>query len=481
MRVFQRLNVAESVELVSQVVNELQMVTPEWEVLGTVQTGESGTGWKPDQLAYQPDLEDILSARGVELGVRLLMGTTAAAIQQDADGVSTTVVTSADTSSGSRTIRSRYVVGADGATSFVRSEIGAKRLDLGFSGVPQLVVDFEYTNQDEDVPELDTAYLVLDPDRPYDVGRYGGRRNSRLELVAKPGETREYLEREDTVWKLLAPWGATPERVKIIRAVVYDFESSLAEPWRVDRVLLAGDAAHTMPPYMGQGMLAGVRDAENLAWKIAAVVSGDADEKVLDTYQTERAPHAKAFIEMSMAIASMARTTDPEQVQARDEMLRSGQMSQPPFPRLGEGIVRPAGENQVEGRPGLQARVATGTRADRLDNLLDNGRSWRLVCRHAIPDELFTESQKRVLDSLDMQYAHVHRGMTTDSAYFWDIDAEYDAWYRRTGCKAYIERPDRYIFGAVASLDELPALVDELIESLAANGWHAAQREASSQ
>lgn len=133
----------------------------------------------------------------------------------------------------------------------------------------------------------------------------------------------------------------------------------------------------------------------------------------------------------------------------------------------------------MDGRPGPQARVAAGTRVDRLDNLFDNGRSWRIVSRHAISDQLFTERQKRVLDSLNLQYAHIHRGMTGDVAYLWDIDAEYDAWYRRTGCKAYIERPDRYVFGAVASLDELPALVDELIECLAANGWRAAQEKVS--
>lgn len=479
MRVFQRLGIAESVELVSQVVDVLQMVTPGWEVLGTVQTGEAGTGWKPDYLAYQPDLEDILSARGEELGVRLYMSTTAEAIRQRADGVDTTVRASADTSASPSTIRSRYVIGADGATSFVRSAVGAERRDLGFTAMPQLVVDFEYTDQDQDIPELDSASLVLDPDRPHDVGRYGGRRNSRLEFAAKPGETREYLEREDTVWELLAPWGVSPERGKIIRAVVYDFESSLTEPWRVGSVLLAGDAAHTMPPFMGQGMLAGVRDAENLAWKIAAVLSGDAEDTILDTYQTERAPHAKAITEMSMAIASMATTTDPEQVRARDQMLRSGQLPQPEFPPLGDGLVRRPGGNRVDGRPGPQARVAAGTRVDRLDNLLDNGRSWRIVSRHAIGDQLFTERQKRVLDSLNMQYAHIHRGMTGDVAYLWDIDAEYDAWYRRTGCKAYIERPDRYIFGAVASVDELPALVDELAECLAANGWRAAQEKVS--
>lgn len=115
MRIFQRLGIAESVELVAQTVRGVQIVTPEWEVLGNVETGQSGSGWKSDLLAYQPDLEDIISARGEKLGVRLLMGTTAEAVQQDIDGVSTVARSSRDQDGSPRTIWSRYVIGADGA------------------------------------------------------------------------------------------------------------------------------------------------------------------------------------------------------------------------------------------------------------------------------------------------------------------------------------------------------------------------------
>lgn len=406
------------------------------------------------------------------------------AIQQDVDGVQTVVYSSKHLGGAARTVRSRYVIGADGAGSFVRDAIGAQRRDLGFTAMPHLVVDFEYDDQDQDIPELDQAYFVADPERPHDVGRYGGRRNSRLEFAAKPGETRQYLEQEETVWQLLAPWGMSPERGKIIRSAVYDFESSLVAPWRVGRVFLAGDAAHTMPPFMGQGMLAGLRDAENLAWKLAAVTTGTATDSILDTYETERAPHAKGITESSMAVASMALTTDPEQVRARDEMLRAGSMPQPQFPRLSQGIVRPASTGDaddstgVEGRPGPQARVAAGKRVGLLDNHFDKQASWRLVSRHIIPDDLLIAHQG-LLGSLNMQYAHIHRGMTEDEAYLWDLDGAYDAWYRRTGVKAYIERPDHYIFGAVATMDELPALLDELATVLAANGWLAAQNATS--
>lgn len=474
MRVYQRLGIAEQLELVGQSLPEAQFVSADGEVLGNVQTGESGSGWKADYMVYQPDLEDIISARAVQLGVEVFMGVSAEAIEQDTDGVRTTVRPSADQDAKPVTVHSAYVIGADGANSFVRSTLGIERLDLGFEAMPQLVVDFEFYDQDKEFPKLNKLTWLGDPDRPQLSGRYAGERISRVEISAKPGESAEQLENEEAVWKFIAPWDMTPGTGKLIRSAVYEFESTLAAQWRDGRVFLVGDAAHTMPPVLGQGMLAGVRDAENLAWKLAAVLAGEADERILDTYQSERAPHVKAIIEMAMEVGSMVLAVDPEQARRRDEMLRSsGGVSQPPFPHLGAGIVRPPEPHGVHGRPGLQARVATSTRAGLLDDFLGSGRQWRLISRHAVPDDLFTPRQKRFLESLNISYAHIHRGRTDDAAYFYDIDAEYHTWYLRTGRRAYIERPDRYVFGAVATIEELPALVDELAASLTAHGWLA--------
>jgi 2-polyprenyl-6-methoxyphenol hydroxylase-like FAD-dependent oxidoreductase len=483
MRVFQRLGVAEAVELVAQPLVSMQLMTPGGETLSTVESGRSGSGWRSDYLAYQPDYEPPLDRRARELGVRVYMGTAAESITEHADGVRTVVRSAADPGAAprtvdSRTVESRYVIGADGAGSFVRSAIGAQRLDLGFEAVPHLVVDLEWSDPDLDLPGLPAAAQVLDVERPHLTGRWGGRRGARWEFAAREGESRDFLESEQTAWDLIGRWGVRPEHGKIVRHTVYTFESSVSDPWRVGRVLLMGDAAHTMPPFMGQGMLSGIRDADNLAWKLAAVLAGRADEALLDTYRAEREPHVRDFIELSCRMGATILTTDPERAAARDEMLRSGRGPEPVVPRLGTAIVRsPHAPGALDapaadGRPSLQARVALDTRVDRLDEQFPT-RGWRIVSRHPVPRDLFDERQLRLLDSLDMQFAHISRGAHGTTS-FYDIDAEYDRWYLGTGRKVFLERPDHYVYGTAATVEEVPALVDELADALARHGWHAA-------
>ena len=313
--------------------------------------------------------------------------------------------------------------------------------------------------------------------------RWGGRRGARWEFAAREGETLEWLESEETAWALIGLWGITPELGKIVRHTVYTFESSISEPWRAGRIFLMGDAAHTMPPFMGQGMLSGIRDAENLAWKLAAVFAGRAGDELLDTYPLEREPHVRSFIELSCNLGATILTTDPERAKIRNEMLRSGQGPRPAPPRLGSVIVRsPEAPHALDapggdGRPSLQARVALDKHVDRLDNHFP-GRGWRIVSRHPVPHELFNDRQLRLLDSLDMQFAHISRGAHGSSS-FYDIDAEYDQWYLATGRKVFLERPDHYVFGTAETIEDVPALVDELSAALATHGWHAAYETAS--
>lgn len=236
-----------------------------------------------------------------------------------------------------------------------------------------------------------------------------------------------------------------------------------------------GDAAHTMPPHLGQGMLSGIRDAENLAWKLAAVMEGRASDRLLDTYETERCPHARGLIGIASGIASMVLATDPAHIEQRDQILRSGQLPPVVFPPLGPGIVRrsdPAETSDTapfDGRPSLQARVARGTRVDRLDDHFPR-RGWRIVSRHALPPGLFDADQRALLESLDTQFVHASRGAHREGS-FYDIDGEYDKWYRRSGCQAFLERPDHYVYGTAERIEDVPALVSDLAAVLARHGW----------
>jgi 2-polyprenyl-6-methoxyphenol hydroxylase-like FAD-dependent oxidoreductase len=478
MRTFQNLGFAESIELIARPMLQWHMVTAEMELLATIKLGEGGSGWKESYLTYQPEFEKIFDARALELGVRVFMNTTAVEIEQHAEGARLFVRSSSDPGSELSIIDASFILGADGAGSFVRKAMGVERIDLGFKANDQLVIDFEHNDPDRDLPQLPEVYQVLDFNRPLLAGRWSGDRWSRFEFHAKEGESREYLESDDTCWKLLAKWGIYPGDGKITRHSVYSFESRLSSKWRVGRVLLIGDAAHTMPPFMGQGLCSGIRDAFNLSWKLDAVLSGEADLALLDTYESERAAHARGITEMSNAVGNLVLMSDPEQARQRDAMLRGGHAPRAPiFPRLGPGIVRSPdspGAHPSDGRPSRQARVALGRRVDRLDQFMRRG--WKIISRHPVPTSLFTQRQQDLLSALDVEIAHVSRGA---SAQYADIDGEYDLWYRESGQKAFLLRPDNYIYGSVRTIEQLPALVDELADALAAHGWHGANIKSS--
>ncbi len=471
MRTFQNMGFAESIELIARPMLQWHMVTADMELLATIKLGEGGSGWKDSYLTYQPEFEKIFDARALELGVRVFMDTNAVNIEQDAEGARLFVQSSSRPESDLSVIHASFILGADGAGSFVRKMMGIERVDLGFKANDQLVIDFEHNDPDRDLPQLPEVYQVLDFNRPLLAGRWSGDRWSRFEFHAKEGESRAYLESDETCWKLLAKWGIYPGDGKITRHSVYSFESRLSSKWRAGRVLLIGDAAHTMPPFMGQGLCSGIRDALNLSWKLDAVFSGKADLEFLDTYESERSAHARGITEMSNAVGNLVLMSDPEQARQRDEMLRSGHAPRAPiFPRLGPGIIRPQDSPQsdhLDGRPSRQARAALGRRVDRLDQFMKRG--WKIISRHPVPASLFSEHQRDLIAALDIDFAHVSRGA---SAQYADIDGEYDLWYRQSGRKAFLLRPDNYVYGSVRAIEELPALLDELGDSLAAHGWH---------
>jgi 3-(3-hydroxy-phenyl)propionate hydroxylase len=194
-------------------------------------------------------------------------------------------------------VRARFLVGTDGANSLVRRTLG-----LDFEGrtfqQDWLIVDAF------DVPApIDHIEFTCDPMRPTPrMVAPGGRQ--RWEFMLRPGEKPEEMEKPESVRKLLAPW-CDSQRIRIERTAVYRFHAREARQFSKGRCFLAGDAAHVTPPFAGQGLVAGLRDAANLAWKLAAVVQGRANERVLDSYDTERRPHAKKIIQLALRLGAL--------------------------------------------------------------------------------------------------------------------------------------------------------------------------------
>jgi hypothetical protein len=168
------------------------------------------------------------------------------------------------------------------------------------------------------------------------------------------------MERPERIAELLAPW-VQADDVEIVRAVVYTFHAVLAEQWRDRRILLLGDAAHQMPPFLGQGMCSGIRDAHNVAWKLALVRRGLAHDSLLDTYQEERAPHVRRIIETAVALGGLLQTTDPAVAAARDAAMLGPDATRPDQSEIGgltAGVVVAGGGGRVvDGGHGFELRV----------------------------------------------------------------------------------------------------------------------------
>jgi len=230
----------------------------------------------------------------------------------------------------------RYIVGCDGARSLVRRAVGGRTCDLGLHQ-PWLVVDLLCDPSSRRVKELpDYTVQLCDPARPMTVVHVGGARR-RWEIMLMPGDDPARLTEPGLFWPMMARW-LGPDDARLERAAVYTFHSVVQEGWRKGNLLLAGDACHQTPPFLGQGMCAGMRDAANLAWKLAAVLRDGAPGSLLDTYESERLPHVRAFIELAVRLGAVLQETDPARAAKRDARFADGaEMFDFPQPALGPG------------------------------------------------------------------------------------------------------------------------------------------------
>ncbi len=273
-------------------------------------------------------------------------------------------------------VRARYVVGADGANSLVRQAAGIAFDDQGFAE-RWLVVDLRPDDMDA-LSWLPLPCQWCDPERPHMHSR-NGQRHRRFEFMLLPGERAEDFADEERVWELLAPW-FTPTDGVLVRSAVYEFRGRLANTMRAGRVLLAGDAAHTMPPFMGQGLCSGVRDAANLAWRLDLVLRGLCDDRLLDTYSTERRAHNEWIVNLSTEMGRVSCTLDPHAAAERDAALRAADAPPPPAPPpLEAGMV--ATDRPLAGVRAVQGLVRLGDREGRFDDVV--GKGFVLLARRA--------------------------------------------------------------------------------------------------
>ena len=460
LRAFQRLGLGDEVFACCQpprVPNQIGFANSRLEPLFGLDVPPLGpNGWCDLLFFDQPELEVLLReivARDERIDVRL--GHNVVAIEQNADGVTLTSVET--NASGKTKHRSQYVIGCDGASSFVRRTIGADWESLDYDQ-DWLVVDVLQgpnadlpleTMQVCDPARLATYVCVKDPNR-------------RWEFQLRDGETREEMLAPEKIRELLAPW-TKPENYEVRRAAVYQFHAAVADVWRVGRVLLAGDAAHQTPPFLGQGLNAGFRDAVNLGWKLPLVLTGAYDERLLDTYAAERDPHARELVDRAVGVGKLMETLAAREAGLPDphppESINVDPQG-PLVPPMRSGILI---EEQITEQRTEKSRVGELLRQPtvrdcndiekRLDHLLGSG--FSIVGRKRQDLELGAEANA-ALERLG--------GGTLALE---DFELEQGNWDPLFSAHpAAVIRPDRYIFGVVDDNFSLDRLVTSLYSKM---------------
>ncbi|MFI1105791.1 bifunctional 3-(3-hydroxy-phenyl)propionate/3-hydroxycinnamic acid hydroxylase [Streptomyces melanogenes] len=300
-RLLARLGVAEEFAAISRPSHGLRLLDRDLRVLAEFRRGaDVGRHGHPEANMFdQPQLEELLRAnleRHPTVTLRGNVETTA--IEQSDSGPVRVRLTDRSTGETS-TVAAGYVLGCDGANSLTRSTIGSTMHDLAFAQ-RWLVVDVA---TDTDLAQWEGVHQVCDPVRAATYMRIGERRY-RWEFQLLPGESADGYRDMTRLHPLIRPWtrNVLADELEIVRTAEYTFRAQIADRWRKQRVFLLGDAAHLTPPFIGQGMGAGLRDAANLTWKLAAVLDGRLPEHVLDSYEAERKPHTRSMITLAKLV-----------------------------------------------------------------------------------------------------------------------------------------------------------------------------------
>jgi 3-(3-hydroxy-phenyl)propionate hydroxylase len=434
-------------------------------------------GYPQANMFHQPDLEELLLARVVRHPlIDLRRGVEVVEVEQSADPLmedAVRVVGDHVDGSGAQTFTGRFVLGCDGANSSVRDLVGITMADLSFTE-RWLVVD---VRAGRDLETYEGVEQVCDPARAATF-MHVTREWYRWEFQLQDGEDEADLTEPDVLGRLLLPWTKQDDLagLEIVRSAVYTFRARVASSFRAGRVFLLGDAAHLTPPFIGQGLGAGLRDADNLSWKIAEVLTGRADASLLDSYDAERRPHATAMVKKAVAIGwAMTGGQDAAAflrrialaVACRSATFREA-LASPSTPRLKAGALqqqrRRSALLQREPRVGGligNPRLDTGGGSARLDDVLRR-RTAVLTARR--PERALVDRCRQG----DLQLVRI----LPAGADGHQADAAGDRWLHVTAAEAeasglgalvadsslaVVVRPDR-VLASVARLPNLPPL-----------------------
>lgn len=504
MRIFQSIDMAEELQKDMLVDTPVQLVRPDGSVIAQYKPLKRPFGWPVVNFYYQPYLETSLTNGLAKYpNVKILRGRELINFSQNTNSVTvihqaTQVYRFSDESdaktqtqgdSDIQQVSARYLVGADGGRSTVRAKLGIEMSGKNFPE-PWLVVDLKQKDRNKGLRHLPYFNFVVDPDLPV-VSCVQPDGFHRFEFMLKKGQTKEYMEQPETVRMLLSKF-VNPDDFEIKRKLVYTFNALVANQWRDKRVFLAGDAAHMTPQFMGQGASSGIRDAGNLGWKLSAVLNGQAGDKLLDSYESERRDHAKAMIQGSVLLKDIVSITNPVVGKIRDGVIK-GVLATPKLKEWGqEGGFKPKPvytKGQYLGLARKHRLSPEGSLAPQptirdfdgrrvlLDSLL--GEHYSLIGLSVDPTIGLSNTSKQVLKQIgckfitlypysDRPQGHISRNLNPDVIEVEDIAGDMVCWLRKA-CKASqpiaLLRPDKFTF-AVVNQDDINSTIQQLKHQL---------------
>jgi 3-(3-hydroxy-phenyl)propionate hydroxylase len=442
VRIFQALGVAHELEPTMSLPPTYEFFDKDWnKFLEFPLTDEIGDqGWCGDYMFHQPAFEARLRAMLADDPLATVRyGWTVTDIDDRGDIVNIRAV---PVDGGAEIeVTAAFVVGADGARSTVRHAMGTGLEDL--HGTQRwLITDVLLNEGVDDVAGTLFSYCPPLPGRAVTYVTTGDRRR-RVEFKVKPDDDWHAMETPEAAWQLLEPY-ITRDQALLERADVYQFNALLADRWRVGRLLLAGDSAHQMPPKAGQGLCSGFRDAINLAWKLAHVIRTPDADGLLDTYQIERKPHARHWIEVSNGLAQSIDDMNSGNASSAPAEPTDEQAGPPPRPALGPGIH----EGFLYG--GELSAQCVGDSRQFIDDVV--GYRWTII---AETDFLAAQHQ----EARDVWQALGAKVLSP-------AEANYEAWLEQREVRAVVIRPDRYLLGAAAGTDDMQRMADRLAQVL---------------
>ena len=311
--------------------------------------------------------------------------------------------------------------------------------DMGFF-YDWLIIDIKNTGN---VPYDPPIWQYCDPVRPQTLVP-GGPGRRRWEIMLLPGESAADVANAETCWKFIEPWGSNPSNCELERFAVWRFQAKWADTWTRGCMAIAGDAAHLTPPFAGQGMCAGFRDAVNLAWRLDLILSDRAAPELLEAYGSERKEQTKYWINVAVEIGKVICVLDPKEAEARDRALLAVMKDPslapppPPPPALGPGNWVPSPGASMLSR---QGRVSVNGKQGRFDEFVSRG--WHLIGLDQEPGGDLPEHIKTKFEALGGSRIMV--STTPGPGAIVDEHGVYAAWFAEIGADVVLVRPDHYV------------------------------------